>query len=208
MTNETHIRVFFPGRFRESQLYGSFGRFDIGNAAVPQNDTRNWAEGRTRKVAWISSNCDQGKGSYLKWNRTGFVRELSKLVDVGMFGKCGTNSACTDTAHDSHSCGDHLMHFKFYLALENSACRDYITDKFWTNAFDQGLIPIAFGPPRSDYEAVAPHHSFIHVQGFKNMRDLADYIRVLDSNDRLRTLRNLNGMQILANGQRNAGLQP
>ena len=148
-------------RFRESHLYARSGYFDTSNDTVDRSDTQNWAANRTRQVAWLASNCNS---TWLHWNRMEFVKELSKLVDDGIYGKCGHQETCPKD-RDSQSCRHALGNFKFYLSLQNCACRDYITDKLWNNAYLQDLVPIVFGPPRSDYEAVTPPNSFIHVQG-------------------------------------------
>ena len=42
-----------------------------------------------------------------------------------------------------------------------------------------------YGPPRSDYEKVAPPNSFIHIQDFRTLREMADYIKHIDANDTL-----------------------
>ena len=41
------------------------------------------------------------------------------------------------------------------------------------------------GARRRDYETVAPHNSFIHVDDFAGPRQLADYLHLLASNDTL-----------------------
>ena len=41
------------------------------------------------------------------------------------------------------------------------------------------------GPPRSDYELVAPPNSFIHVDDFDSTKSLADYLIKLDRDDKL-----------------------
>ncbi|XP_041460850.1 3-galactosyl-N-acetylglucosaminide 4-alpha-L-fucosyltransferase FUT3-like [Lytechinus variegatus] len=170
-------------RFRESHLYASFAYYDTSKPSISSNETRNWAAGRKRQVAWLSSNC---KSIYLHWNRTGFVKELSKYLDVGMYGKCGEQGACPPRVDDfSETCNGVLRQFKFYLALENCACRDYITEKLWNNAFKNDLVPIVFGPTRADYEAVVPPDSFIHVEDFETIQDLADFVTILDQNDHL-----------------------
>ena len=72
-----------------------------------------------------------------------------------------------------------LKNYKFYFAFENSRCRNYITEKFFSNAFLSNSIPIVAGPPRSDYEYVAPKDSFIHVDDFRTVNDLAERINFL-----------------------------
>ncbi|XP_051533675.1 alpha-(1,3)-fucosyltransferase 7-like [Myxocyprinus asiaticus] len=67
----------------------------------------------------------------------------------------------------------------FYLAFENTESPHYITEKLWRNAFQAGTVPVVLGPPRRDYEAVAPPKSFIHVDDFKSIKALAKYLRDL-----------------------------
>ncbi|VDL14017.1 unnamed protein product [Hymenolepis diminuta] len=72
---------------------------------------------------------------------------------------------------------------KFYLAFENSNCRNYITEKVTFNALQHDMIPIVLGAYKEDYEAVLPPHSYINVDDFKTIRELTDYIKYLDRND-------------------------
>ena len=77
-----------------------------------------------------------------------------------------------------------LAAYKFYLAFENSIhCNDYISEKFWRNSLNQGLVPIVFGPHPDDMNALAPPNSFIHVENFKSKAALVDYLKYLDGND-------------------------
>jgi len=45
-------------------------------------------------------------------------------------------------------------------------------------------VPIVMGAPKLDYEAVAPPHSFIHVDDFPSPRHLASYLQRLNDSDR------------------------
>ena len=54
--------------------------------------------------------------------------------------------------------------YKFYLAFENSKCRDYVTEKFY-NALLFSVGPVVFGG--ADYDAIgAPKNSYIDVRIF------------------------------------------
>lgn len=75
--------------------------------------------------------------------------------------------------------------YKFYLAFENSNCKDYITEKFFENSLGRKIIPIVMGAPIEDYEKYAPPRSFIHVDQFASPADLAKYLHILDGNDTL-----------------------
>ena len=56
--------------------------------------------------------------------------------------------------------------YKFYLAFENSLCRDYVTEKFY-NPLLYSTVPVVYSG--ADYETIkAPRHSFIDVRNFSN----------------------------------------
>ncbi|XP_030855498.1 alpha-(1,3)-fucosyltransferase 7-like [Strongylocentrotus purpuratus] len=154
---------------------GGYGHFNRKTPSVQKNDTGNWATDKTRMVAWVSTNCYPSTMSY---DRTGFVNALSRYVSVDKYGPCGSQP-CKDLA----TCG--LQKYRFYLALENSECADYITEKFWYNSLTLGLVPIVFGAPKEDYLKVAPPNSFIFVPDFPSIAKLAAYLVELSENDNL-----------------------
>ena len=54
--------------------------------------------------------------------------------------------------------------YKFYLAFENSLCRDYATEKFY-NPLLFSTVPVVYG--EADYKAIgAPNNSYIDVRSF------------------------------------------
>lgn len=75
--------------------------------------------------------------------------------------------------------------YKFYLAFENSNCRDYITEKFFETGLGHSILPIVMGAPRGDYKKYAPDRSYLHVEDFKSPKELAEYLHILDKNDDL-----------------------
>lgn len=68
---------------------------------------------------------------------------------------------------------------KFYLSFESSVHRDYITEKF-TTPLALGTVPVALGPPRSNYENFVPGSAFIHVGDFANSAALAAHLKSID----------------------------
>ena len=59
------------------------------------------------------------------------LQELSRYISVDIYGACGRKK-CPRSS--SSRCFDMLnKDYKFYLAFENSNCRDYITEKFFVN---------------------------------------------------------------------------
>ena len=74
------------------------------------------------QIAWFASNCKTGN------NRLQYVRELQEFMNVDIFGSCGTERCPPDDI----MCDSMLQQgYKFYLAFEDSNCRDYITAKFF-----------------------------------------------------------------------------
>ncbi len=66
-----------------------------------------------------------------------------------------------------------MSQYKFYLSFENSLCEDYVTEKFY-NVLRHGGLPVVNGGIKvEDYHGIAPPHSFIHVNDFASVEDLA-----------------------------------
>jgi len=136
----------------------------------------NYAANKTKKVAWFVSNCAARNG------RLDYAKNLSKFIDVDIYGSCGTKS-CPRASTD---CYDKLnREYKFYLAFENSNCIDYITEKFYVNGLKYNILPVVMGARKEDYVRSAPRKSFIHVDDFESPEDLAKYLHQLDENDDL-----------------------
>ncbi|CAG0894893.1 unnamed protein product [Cyprideis torosa] len=147
---------------------------------------KNYATGKTKKVAWFVSNCGAKNG------RLEFAKELSKYIDVDIYGRCGKRMC----SRWDPKCFNLLnSDYKFYLAFENSNCRDYITEKLFKNGlshdilpiviFSHDILPIVMGAHPEDYARATPVHSFIHVEDFAGPKELADYLHHLDRNDDL-----------------------
>jgi hypothetical protein len=55
------------------------------------------------------------------------VKQLKKYIDVDVYGNCGTLSCPRSEEEDCRVMA--AKKYKFYLSLENSLCKDYITEK-------------------------------------------------------------------------------
>ena len=164
---------------RDSTIVAPYGKWSpYHETMVTSNeDEVNIAEKKSKKVAWFVSNCNA------KNNRLEYARNLSHYIDVDIYGRCGTKTCKKSPAGE---CVDMLAQdYKFYLAFENSNCGDYITEKFWLTALQHTVLPVVMGARVEQYTAVAPPHSFIHVDSFSGPQDLAQYLIKLDSDDAL-----------------------
>ena len=144
----------------------------------------NYAKGKDKMATFgVSNHCDEYRV------RFSFIRALMKHIDVSVYGKCATMFESNNTWHcprrngniDS-DCSEELQRHKFYLAFENSLCVDYITEKYWRNSLERGLVPIVLGGSQYGPELVIPG-SFINAADFNSVKDLADYLKYLDKND-------------------------
>ena len=65
--------------------------------------------------------------------------------------------------------------YKFYLAIENSDCDDYITEKTWDNAFNGGMVPVVWGK-KNNYKGHLPPDSFINCADYATPSECAAHI--------------------------------
>ena len=49
--------------------------------------------------------------------------------------------------------------------------------------YSYGIVPVVFGPSIKNYIELSPPHSFIHIDSFKNINELAKYLGYLDHNN-------------------------
>lgn len=74
---------------------------------------------KNKSIAIMGSNCG-GRN-----NRWSYVAKLQKYVNIDTYGHCGKYKC---PGHFSKDCSI-LNDYKFYLAFENSNCKEYITEK-------------------------------------------------------------------------------
>lgn len=110
--------------------------------------------------------------------RLQYYEQLKEHFPISAFGTCIVNQK-NDSQRCIHSSQcelEELSTSKFYLAFESTALRpNYITEKFW-RSLSLGIIPIVLGPPRRDYERIAPPNSFIYAKDYNNSQALAKHL--------------------------------
>ena len=75
-----------------------------------------------------------------------------------------------------------LLYFEFHSPL---ICNKSNLYYFYMLLFRNDVIPVVMGARKEDYLAVAPPHSFIHVEDFSSPKELARYLHTLDKNQTL-----------------------
>lgn len=105
---------------------------------------------KSEAAAWIVSNCGGAvRGTFVRRLRRALGR-LSPPRRLYVYGACGRRCGA--------ECPTLLRHFYFYLALENSSDRDYVTEKV-LHALRQGAIPVVLGG--ADYSRFLPPRSYL-----------------------------------------------
>ena len=128
---------------------------------------------KSKPAFWIASHCPT------EIAREKFVKALQHYIQVDAYGDCG-NLTCVEAHNGRNPCvDDNALHYYFYLAFENSICPEYITEKFWRN-LNHPVVNVVLGG--GNYLRDAPPHSFIDVNDFATVKDLADYLSFLMSN--------------------------
>ncbi|KAL1512977.1 hypothetical protein ABEB36_002472 [Hypothenemus hampei] len=163
---------------RDSDIVAPYERWTYFDPEVKELPlTKDYAGNKTKKVAWFVSNCAARN------NRLQYARELGKYIEVDIYGGCG---AFKCPRSDDKKCFNILeSDYKFYLAFENSNCRDYITEKLFVNGLEHDVLPIVMGARPEDYQRSAPEGSYIHVDDFESPQDLAAYLHRLDNDNTL-----------------------
>ncbi|KAK2165487.1 hypothetical protein LSH36_49g00024 [Paralvinella palmiformis] len=118
-------------------------------------------------VAWFVSNCHAPSA------RMAYAMELAKHVPVHIYGACG-NYSCPQGDIDCYN--KIIQSYMFYLAFENSFCKDYATEKLF-RTLTTLMVPIVYG--NANYTKLVPAKAFIDVRDFESPKHLANYLLIL-----------------------------
>jgi hypothetical protein len=148
-----------------------------------------WGQEPAKKTAFINafmSGC---------WNKSGrfdYLVELMSYLDIHSFGKVLNNKAIESdpyfntggpSGESLHFKGQVIPRYKFTIAFENAIAKDYVTEKFF-QPLVAGSVPIYLGAP--NVEDFAPgDNCYINVNSFASVKELAEYLLLLDNNDEL-----------------------
>ena len=127
----------------------------------------NYLKGKNKTAIALISNCRK--------DRMKLVNKLKEFIDIDIFGKCGM------PCKPHIICYSFISHYKFYLAFENSICRDLLTEKAKVNALKVGTVPVIMSGANLSNPALIPPNSFINARNFKTAKDLADFLKNVES---------------------------
>ncbi|XP_053376137.1 alpha-(1,3)-fucosyltransferase fut-3-like [Mercenaria mercenaria] len=158
--------------------YGEVYRYNKTERIKAENkyENRNFYEEKSREIMLRISNCfDPGQ-------RYRIIQELNKFVEIDKYGKCYDKVCGVSTDPADKSCDILMKQYKFYLALENDICKDYITEKYWLT-LERDQIPIVNWKDASPDTAIPK--SFINIFDFDSIAQLAQYVKQVSANETL-----------------------
>jgi galactoside alpha-1,3-fucosyltransferase 4 len=163
---------------KDSNILDPYGYYTpVSNTSDKELFTnKSFSTGKDRLVLWLASNCVSF--------RLSVVKEIMKYVHVDVYGKCQHyfhHQRSGSCSRGSAECDIVAKRYKFYLALENFNCKDYVSEKYWRNALVHDIVPVVVAG-RYNKDILIPG-SYIDILDFPNAKSLASYLKYLDSND-------------------------
>ncbi|XP_005100289.2 alpha-(1,3)-fucosyltransferase C isoform X2 [Aplysia californica] len=151
-------------------LYGK-----LQERSPPAKNYESIYNAKEHEAAWFVGHCPTHS------RREDYVKRMGSKVSVHIFGECG-NMTCGSRGYDmggsKEKCLGMLSNkYKFYLAFENSLCRDYVTEKFFNLYNNVNVIPVVRGG--ADYDSLFPVGTFINAAHFDSPELLGKYLREL-----------------------------
>ncbi|KAJ8728324.1 hypothetical protein PYW08_016709 [Mythimna loreyi] len=177
----------------------TFSRFS--NVPFPLQHLRSYADITSRKyfvetakkndflndiapIMYLQSDCETST------ERDAYVEELMKYTKVDSYGTCLKNKDMPSKFKNDYLNNlneDEFLRFiaryKFVVAIENGACNDYVTEKFW-RAIKVGTVPIYFGSP-SIRDWLPNKKSAILLEDYPKPKILYEHIKMLMNNNSL-----------------------
>lgn len=180
--NVSHFDQFFNWSitFRpSSDIYAPyFGITKLKNDEPRPLAGTNFAEGKDKKVLVIISHCTK--------YRMNWIKKLKQFINVDLYGACKNviNPELPHCYRGTDHCNKLMQRYKFYLAIENFYCEDYVTEKYYKNGLVNHIVPIVLngGNFSNTYQVFLPN-SYINIEDFKDVKDLGSYLNYLDKNN-------------------------
>ncbi|EDW88637.2 alpha-(1,3)-fucosyltransferase B [Drosophila yakuba] len=192
VSNEEFLRHFhFTSTFSRYSNMPLTTQYLPSGAALTSKDYFVSFAGKSRfgyrpptSVVFLQSDCDTMSG------REDYVKALMKHLPIDSFGSCLRNKDLPESLQKDYLNNLYspellrfLSEYKFMIAIENAACPDYITEKFWRPLI-MGVIPIYFGSPTiKDWQP--NNKSAIFVNDFTNPHKLVEYLNKVADDQQL-----------------------
>lgn len=168
----------FPAQYVESLSEVTSRRYYV------ETKVKNSLLKEISPILFIQSNCDT------LTDRDIYVTQLMMFQPIDSYGNCLNNRTLPvelKNQYKNHLKDKNIFKFiaryKFVISIENAACDDYVTEKFW-RAIHLGVVPIYFGSP-SIRDWMPNANSAILLQDYPTPKLLSQHIDELMQDDDL-----------------------
>ncbi|ULU07860.1 hypothetical protein L3Y34_019115 [Caenorhabditis briggsae] len=127
---------------------------------------------KNKTATWLGSNCQTPN------NRFRLVqRMIQEGLEADIWGSCGKPTGlCDGVLKQTEPCVlDLIRPYKFYLAVENSNCKDYVTEKFWKSLEDRMAVPIVLRR-ETVQDLGVPDSAYIAVDDFETLDEFIQHV--------------------------------
>ena len=108
------------------------------------------------------------------------MKDFMDKIKVDSYGGCLKNKFTHSSEHMKGNI-ELFSNYKFVIAIENSNCEDYVTEKL-VHAVASGSIPIVAGRDnKPDYLKFLPKNSYINIYDYKSIDDLVTHLNTIAS---------------------------
>ena len=142
---------------------------------------KNYLLGKTKHIVSLMSACIYYGRYPLYDSRRLYIEYLEKHgLKFDMYGQCGE-----DCGGNFSSCSKVLKRYKFVLAIENSLCDEYISEKPYRNGLLLGVVPVIMSGANISDPYVLPPGSFIDAGKFSSVSVLVAFLQKVGTDPKL-----------------------
>ncbi|CAI5443011.1 unnamed protein product [Caenorhabditis angaria] len=160
--------------FLRKKIYNIFFSLEMDLEAI-------WSSKTLKKTTFLVSNC------FARNRRMEIVKNMKNNgMEIDIWGSCGSPPPkCNGVNKQGDNCVVELIRpYLFYISIENSNCKDYVTEKFWQSLGERMVVPIVL--TRKYYRDLGvPDSAYISVDDFSNISELVAHIKELSENKEL-----------------------
>lgn len=157
---------------KDADLWAPYGYLDKRKEPLNYDLNAIW-NSKNKTATWLGSNCQAPN------NRFFLIKYMiHKGLEADIWGACGHPAGiCEGVLKQTEPCVLELIRpYKFYLAIENSNCKNYVTEKFWKSLDDRMIVPIVL-KRETVRELGVPDSAYIAVDDFKTLSEFIDFVK-------------------------------
>uniref|UniRef100_A0A0K0F0S1 Fucosyltransferase n=1 Tax=Strongyloides venezuelensis TaxID=75913 RepID=A0A0K0F0S1_STRVS len=167
-SSKSDIQKTYYGEWTKGPIKKGFRKYYRNVSVVPSiNDIKK----KKKYIVWTVSDCQTAS------KREEDIEMLKKFIPVNQFGSC--NDRIFKYGFFSKQFQNLYEKHYFYIALENSDCKDYVSEKYFSRVYFNSIPIVGY---RKKYEKIAPNNSFIAMDDFKGPKEMAEYLYFLIKN--------------------------